>query len=226
MLSTIFGSIITNGTLTLEAFLAATAASLLIGFFVAFLYNRITPASRSFLITLTILPAVVQMVIMLVNGNIGAGVAVAGAFGLVRFRSAAGKGQEITSIFLVMAVGLATGMGYIGIAALFAVIISVVYLMLMKSPFGKGADGERVLKVTVPEGLEFEGMFDDLFAKYTARAEMLEVKTSNMGSLYKLHYSILLRPGVSLREMLDEIRTRNGNLEISCGRPDTKTDEL
>ena len=164
---------------------------------------------------------------MLVNGNIGAGVAVAGAFGLVRFRSAAGSAQEIVSIFLVMAVGLATGMGYLGIAAAFAVIISLVNLFLQKVHFGESSRGERVLKIFIPEDLDFEGVFDDLFAKYTDRAELVDVRTTDMGSLYRLQYNINMRANSSMKEMMDAMRERNGNLEISCGRPTAgKAEEL
>jgi hypothetical protein len=215
----IFGSIITNGTITGASFLIATVCSLAIGLFIAFMYTIKSSYSRSYIITLALLPAIVQMVIMLVNGNIGAGVAVAGAFSLVRFRSAPGTGREITSIFLAMAVGLATGMGYIGIAAIFAVIITLANLILMGSGFGSGAAEEKTLKITVPEGLDFEGIFDDIFARYTTKAELCEVKTSGMGSLYKLNYSIVMRNRASTKGMIDEMRQRNGNLEISCSRP-------
>ena len=215
----IFGSIITNGTITGASFLIATVGSLAIGLFIAFMYTIKSSYSRSYIITLALLPAIVQMVIMLVNGNIGAGVAVAGAFSLVRFRSAPGTGKEITSIFLAMAVGLATGMGYIGIAAIFAVIITLANLILMGSGFGSGAAEEKTLKITVPEGLDFEGIFDDIFARYTTKAELCEVKTSGMGSLYKLNYSIVMRNRASTKGMIDEMRQRNGNLEISCSRP-------
>lgn len=215
----IFGSIITNGTITGASFLIATVCSLAIGLFIAFMYTIKSSYSRSYIITLALLPAIVQMVIMLVNGNIGAGVAVAGAFSLVRFRSAPGTGKEITSIFLAMAVGLATGMGYIGIAAIFAVIITLANLILMGSGFGSGAAEEKTLKITVPEGLDFEGIFDDIFARYTTKAELCEVKTSGMGSLYKLNYSIIMRNRASTKGMIDEMRQRNGNLEISCSRP-------
>ena len=215
----IFGSIITNGTITGASFMIATLCSLAIGLFIAFMYTIKSSYSRSYIITLALLPAIVQMVIMLVNGNIGAGVAVAGAFSLVRFRSAPGTGKEITSIFLAMAVGLATGMGYIGIAAMFAVIITLANLILIGSGFGSGSSEEKTLKITVPEGLDFEGIFDDIFARYTTKAELCEVKTSGMGSLYKLNYSIIMRNRASTKGMIDEMRQRNGNLEISCSRP-------
>ncbi|MBQ7658054.1 MAG: DUF4956 domain-containing protein [Butyrivibrio sp.] len=215
----IFGSIITNSTVTGASFLIATVCSLVIGVFIAFMYTIKNSYSKSYIITLALLPAIVQMVIMMVNGNIGAGVAVAGTFSLVRFRSAPGTGKEITSIFLAMAVGLATGMGYIGLAAIFAVIITLANLLLIGSGFGSGSSEEKTLKITVPEGLDFEGIFDDIFARYTKKAELCEVKTSGMGSLYKLNYSIVMRDRASTKGMIDEMRQRNGNLEISCSRP-------
>ncbi|MBE5823218.1 MAG: DUF4956 domain-containing protein [Butyrivibrio sp.] len=223
----IFGSIMSNGTITGTAFLLATLCSIVIGVFIAFMYTIKNSYSKSYIITLALLPAIVQVVIMLVNGNIGAGVAVAGAFSLVRFRSAPGSGKEITSIFLAMAVGLATGMGYIGIAALFAVIITLANLILSNVSFGNGANEEKTLKITVPEGLDFEGIFDDIFERYTTKADLVEVKTSGMGSLYKLNYSVVLRSKASTKGMIDEMRQRNGNLEISCSRPvAVKSEEL
>ncbi len=223
----IFGTIMANGTITGGAFLIATLCSLVIGVFIAFMYTIKNNYSKSYIITLALLPAIVQVVIMLVNGNIGAGVAVAGAFSLVRFRSAPGTGKEITSIFLAMAVGLATGMGYVGIAAMFAVIITVANLILSNCGFGDGASEEKSVKITVPEGLDFEGIFDDIFERYTTKAELQEVKTSGMGSLYKLHYKVVLRAKASTKGMIDEMRQRNGNLEISCSRPvAVKSEEL
>jgi uncharacterized membrane protein YhiD involved in acid resistance len=212
-------SIIENGTLTMSSFLLATAASLVIGFFIAWVYSLQRDSSRSYLMTLVLLPAIVQVVIMLVNGNIGAGVAVAGAFSLVRFRSEPGSGQEITGIFLAMATGLATGMGYLALAAMFAVIMSLVHLLLEKSHIWKKSPQERVLRITVPENLDYEGVFDDILRHHTDRYELTDVKTTNMGSLYKLEYQISLKPGTSVKTMMDSLRERNGNLEISCGRP-------
>ncbi len=217
--SILFGSIIENGSITAASFLIATLCSLAIGVFIGFMYTIKNNYSKSYIITLALLPAIVQMVIMLVNGNIGAGVAVAGTFSLVRFRSAPGSGKEITSIFLAMAVGLATGMGYIGIAAVFAVLITVANFFLSSLNLHDMAMEERTLKITVPEGLDFEGVFDDIFGRYTDKADIEEVKTAGMGSLYKLTYRIVMRQKASVKGMMDEIRQRNGNLEITCSRP-------
>lgn len=227
MTDLLFGTIMASGEITGSAFIAATICSLLIGCFIAFMYTIKNSYSKSYIVTLALLPAIVQVVIMLVNGNIGAGIAVAGAFSLVRFRSAPGTGKEITSIFLAMAVGLATGMGYIGIAAIFAILITVANLILSSVSFKGFVSEEKTLKVTVPESLDFEGIFDDILIKYTNKAELEEVKTSGMGSLYKLTYKIAMRQNTSVKRMIDEIRQRNGNLEITCSRPVmSKAEEL
>ncbi|SEF66379.1 protein of unknown function [Eubacterium ruminantium] len=226
MLDNFFGTILTNGQFTGETFLEATVCSLLIGLFIAGMYMIKNSYSKSLVITMALLPTTVQMVIMLVNGNIGAGVAVAGAFSLVRFRSAPGKGQEITSIFLAMSVGLATGMGYLGVAACFAVIVSTANLILNVVNFGGRSEEERVLKITVPEDLDFEGKFEDIFDKYFMKYTVEEVKTTNMGSMYKLLYRVNMKKGESVKALMDEIRERNGNLEVSLNRPTVKADEL
>lgn len=219
MTDLLFGTIMESGAITGPVFIAATICSLLIGCFIAFMYTIKNNYSKSYIVTLALLPAIVQVVIMLVNGNIGAGIAVAGAFSLVRFRSAPGTGKEITSIFLAMAVGLATGMGYIGIAAIFAVMITVANLILSSISIRNAAAEEKTLKITVPESLDFEGIFDDILIRYTEKANLEEVKTSGMGSLYKLTYKISLRQKTSVKGMIDEIRQRNGNLEVTCSRP-------
>jgi len=226
MLSNIFTSIITNGTFTGAQLGIATVTSLICGLIIAGTYSVKNRCSRSFAVTLVLLPAIVELVIILVNGNIGAGVAVAGAFSLVRFRSAPGKGQEITSIFLAMAVGLATGMGYVGVAVLFSVVVSLINLLLNVLKFGEAGDNFRTLKITVPENLDYEGKFEDIFNKYLSTYTFDEVKTSNMGSLYKITLSVVMKPNVSNKEFLDELRTRNGNLDISLGRRIDSMDTL
>ena len=217
-------SIITGTEITTSAFFICTAVSLLLGLGAAALslYRSKGRCSQSFVLTLALLPALVQIVIMMVNGNIGAGVAVAGAFGLIRFRSAPGSAKEIGLVFLTTAIGLATGMGYIWVAAAFFVIITLFYILLTAVGFGAGAEDERDLKITIPESLDYDGLFDDLFQKYTRRAELARVKTTNMGTLYELTYRIELRDAHTTKAFLDELRTRNGNLNIVCGKPVTK----
>jgi hypothetical protein len=224
--SLIFGTIMTNGSITGGAFIASTLCSLAIGIFIAFMYTIKNSYSKSYIVTLALLPAVVQVVIMLVNGNIGAGIAVAGAFSLVRFRSAPGSGKEITSIFLAMAVGLATGMGYIGVALLFTIVVSVINIILNITNLGADGNGIKTLRIMVPENLDYEGKFDEIFNRYLKSYTYDEVKTTNMGSLYKLTLSVALKPNVSEKEFLDELRAGNGNLDISLGRMVDSMDSL
>ncbi|MDD7025113.1 MAG: DUF4956 domain-containing protein [Oscillospiraceae bacterium] len=217
MLDSIIGT-----EITLTAFFICTAVSLLLGAGTAFVGMCRTRCTQSILITLVILPAIVQMIIMLVNGNIGAGVAVAGTFSLVRFRSAPGTAREIGSIFLAMAIGLATGMGYVALAALFFVIMAAVLLFLSAMDFGQAEMSERILKITIPENLDYEGLFDDLFEEYTKNCSLEKIRTSNMGTLYELQYHITLKGSRMPKEFLDALRCRNGNLNIVCGREESK----
>ena len=211
MLNSIIGT-----ELTVSSFFICTAVSLLLGVGTALVAMYRAHTTQSFAVTLAILPAVVQLVIMLVNGNLGAGVA--GAFSLVRFRSAPGTAREIGALFLAMALGLATGMGYVWLAALAFVVLGAVMLLLMAVNFGAPRASERVLKVTIPEGLDYEGLFDDLFEQYTSSHTLERVRTSNMGTLYELTYRVTL-PGETVpKAFLDDLRCRNGNLNITCGR--------
>lgn len=207
--------------LTLPVFLICTLTSLLLGMGIALVGMFRSHSTQSFAVTLAILPAVVQIIIMLVNGNLGAGVAVAGAFGLVRFRSAPGTAREIGVLFLAMAIGLATGMGFVGLAVLAFVIISAVLLLLTAVRFGQPSQADRVLKITIPENLDYEDLFDDIFTKYTRTHTLVRVKTSNMGTMYELEYRITLPQGSIPKEFIDALRCRNGNLNIVCSREQT-----
>ena len=218
MFNLIFSSILSDTAFSGSEFLIITMTSFLCGLIIAGSYMIKNRYSGSFVTTLVLLPAIVELVIILVNGNLGAGVAVAGDFSLVRFRSAPGRGQEITGIFLAMAVGLAAGMGYVGIALIFSVVVSAANLILKSVHFGVENKGVRLLKITVPENLDYENRFEDTFHKYLKEYSYDEVRTTNMGSLYKLSLSVVLKDNVSSREMLDELRTLNGNLDISLGR--------
>ncbi len=207
-----------QGQITVSVFFLCTAVSLILGLGTACLARFRASISQGFAVTLAVLPALVQVVIMLVNGNIGAGVAVAGAFSLVRFRSAAGSAREIAAIFLAMAIGLATGMGYVVLAALFFLVIASFLLILTLTRFGGTDESERELKITIPEDLDYDGLFDDLFAQYTASARLDQVKTTSMGTLYELHYRIQLKTPQVPKKFLDALRCRNGNLGIVCAR--------
>ncbi len=218
-------SILTD-SLTMENFLICTLASLVLGAAIAGVHGYFNSSSKGFVITIALLPSIVQMVIMLVNGNLGTGVAVMGAFSLVRFRSVPGNAREINSIFLAMAVGLATGTGYITAACLFVLIIGGASIIYNLTGFGEVKSKEKELKITIPEGLDYTGIFNDLFQQYTTKCELIKAKTSNMGSLYKLEYRIKLRKPEEEKQFIDELRCRNGNLEISCGRIAFGSEEL
>ena len=209
-------------------FVLCVAVSLFIGIFLSFVYTYKSRYTQSFVITLCLLPAVVCVVIMMVNGNVGAGVAVAGAFSLVRFRSVPGTAKEIGTIFLAMGAGMVAGMGYLGYAVLFAVLLGLVMLGLNMSGFGlkKSTDMDKTLRITIPEDLDYVTLFDDLFEKYTTKATVESVKTTNMGSLFKLTYHIILKDESKEKEFIDALRERNGNLEISIGRCENLVPEL
>ena len=211
---------IINGTeITALSFLLCTAVSLVLGVLLAGLSMYDNKPTQSFVVTLAVTPAIVQIIIMLVNGNIGTGLAVAGAFGLVRYRSASASGREISLIFLSMALGLAIGMGYVVLAVIFFVIIAVFILLLEKFHFGGQNEKVRILKITISESLDYDGLFDDIFAEYTTLAELEHVKTSNMGTLYERDYKVILKDDHKTKPFMDDLRCRNGNLNISCGRP-------
>lgn len=215
MLDGIFASLYTT-SVTAPAFLAVSLLSVGLGYSIALTYRKISGEGGTMFSALTVLPFLVQLVILLVNGNLGAGVAVAGAFSLVRFRSAPGSARDITVIFLSMTVGLCCGMGYWAPAVL-AALVTCGLLLLQKKP--QTDPCERELRVTIPENLDYNDLFSDLFAGYTASCKLLRVKTVNMGSLYSLHYLVRLKDPAGEKELLDAMRCRNGNLEISCGLP-------
>ncbi len=221
----IFNGIFSAATITIGQFSACVAVALAIGFFLMAIYSYRNKTTPSFKLTLALLPAVVCVVIMMVNGNIGTGVAVAGAFSLVRFRSAAGKAKEIVTIFLAMGAGLIAGMGYLAYAALFAVVMGVIVL-LWNQLSGRRVTCEKELRITIPEDLDFSGIFDDVFEEYTSSCETVSVKTSNMGSLYKLKYLITMKDAARAKEMIDALRCRNGNLEISLNNPEVNNNDL
>lgn len=212
-----FDSII-SVQMTLPTFLVCLAAAIVLGLGAALVFTAGDRHSAAFTQSLALLPAVVTLVIMLVNGNIGAGLAVAGTFALVRFRSAPGSAKEITGLFFAVAIGLACGMGYVGYAAVFFVVLSAMVLLLNRFHFGERGQRARQLKITIPENLDYDGLFDDLFQQYTDYHELTRVRTTNMGTLYELTYSIRLKEATVNKAFIDAIRCRNGNLNIICGK--------
>ena len=231
MLDAMFTSVLGStesvaANVTTGGFLLCSVASLLLGAACAFIYMFRHKYSRNFVVTLALLPLVVQMVITLVNGNLGAGIAVMGVFNLVRFRSIPGSAKDIGSVFFAMAIGLATGMGYLSLAVLFTAIMGIANVAYVLSPFGRTRTIERELRITVPEDLEFEGVFEPVLARYAESFELTEVKTSNMGSLYNLTYALKLRSNASAKSLMDEVRCYNGNLKVALAPAQMTHDSL
>lgn len=219
-------SILTTDSLTVMQFLTLSGVSIGLGFLSALVYMYKNTYSNGFVLTLVLLPAVVQTVILLVSGNLGAGIAVAGTFSLVRFRSVPGGAREIAAIFLAMAIGLSTGMGYIGVACLMFGVLAVVNLALVQVRFGEQEANHRQLRITMPEDLDYTEVFDDVFSAYTKRAELKKVKTTNLGSMFELQYDVTLRDATMEKRFIDALRTRNGNLNILLTRTPGGKDEL
>lgn len=190
-------------------FLLCLGCALLLGLAMAFAYMFRTRYTKSFVVTLALLPAVVCVVILLVNGNVG-------------------TAKEITTLFLAMGAGLIAGMGYLGYAVLFTVVMCAVFLLYNALDFGarRNAASYKTLAITIPEDLDYTGVFDDIFAEYTAAHDLVSVKTTNMGSMFRLTYQVTLRDAAREKEMLDKIRCRNGNLEILISTQGTTVAEL
>ena len=219
MLNNIFKGLFDSdivSVISVTDFILCITFSLALGLLVALTYMYRTRYTKSFVVTLALLPAVVCVVIMLVNGNVGTGVAVAGAFSLVRFRSVPGTAKEICMLFLAMGTGLIAGMGYIGFSVLFTILMCVMFFVYNKLDLGtkKNAETYKTLTITIPEDLDYSGVFDEVFEKYTFSHDLLRVKTTNMGSMFKITYRIVLNNKEEEKELIDEIRCRNGNLEV------------
>ena len=224
----LFGSIFSSSTITVGEFFIILGVSLILGILYSLIISYKAKSSKSFYITTSLIPVAVAMVIMLVNGNIGVGVAVAGAFGLVKFRSAQGSAKEIVQIFIAMAAGLALGVGYVAYSVIFIIVAAICLLLFDKFKVfeKKSSNEEKVLKITIPEDLDYNEIFNDLFARYTKESELIRVKSTNMGSMFKLTYNIILNDYKLEKEFVDQLRCRNGNLEILIERCDFQTQDL
>ncbi len=228
LLSSIYGNQTSAMSISMLQFGTAFAASLLMGLVIALAYMYNTRYTKSFVITLAMLPAIICVIIIMVNGSIGTGIAVAGAFSLVRFRSVPGTAREICTLFMAMATGLIAGTGYLGIAAIFTAIMCLVFLIYNKLDFGAklNADRYKSIRVMIPEDLDYSGVFDEILDEYTSSNELVQVRTTNMGSMFRLTYDVVLKDPAKEKEMIDRLRCRNGNLEINVSRQATVATEL
>ncbi len=225
----IFTSILIDGDYVVpyvDRILICIGCALVLGLLISLFYMFRNSYNKGFAVTLVLLPAVVAAVVAVVNGNLGTGIAIGGAFGLIRFRSAQGSSRDILAVFIAMASGLLCGTGYVLMAVCIIIGVIILGFILLVTGFGKNNSRMRELRITVPESLDYTDEFEDILAKYTSEHELERVKTTNMGSLYKLYYKIALRDPKKEKEMIDAIRVRNGNLEIVCGVADTSKPEL
>lgn len=214
--------------ISMAQFALSGAAALLLGLVIAFTYMYNTRYTKSFVVTLALLPAIICVIIIMVNGSVGTGIAVAGAFSLVRFRSVPGTAKEICALFLAMASGLVAGTGYLGIAAVFTAVMCLAFIILNKLDLGskKNSDKYKSFRIMVPEDLDYTGVFENVFEEYTSSYELVQVRTTNMGSMFRLTYDVVLRDPSKEKELIDKIRCRNGNLEINVSRQATSATEL
>ncbi|MGN1270177.1 MAG: DUF4956 domain-containing protein [Clostridia bacterium] len=225
MLESIFSEA-TQASISLESCLICIAVSIILGAVISFTHKITTKTTPNFLLTLAVLPILVQVVIFLVNGNLGTAFAVAGAFSLVRFRSMPGNSKEIVSVFWAMAVGLGLGMGYVLYTSLITIIVAILIILVSKIVKKTQNVSEKKLKIVIPENLDYENVFDDILKKYTNKAELLKVKTTNMGSMYELVYIVSMNTNLKEKDFLDEIRCRNGNMLVMLERQEMSEVEL
>ena len=219
-------SIFTNNDLTVTNLLICSSVSLILGLIIALVHKITSKYSKNFLITLAVLPVLVMTIIFMTNGNLGTSIAIVGAFSLVRFRSLPGTSKEIMSIFFAMTIGLAMGMGAIVYAIIMTVLVSLVIIILSKTKFGESNNKDKILKVVIPEDMDYENVFDEIFTKYLNNYHINNVKTINMGSLFEICYTINEKNNISEKSFLDDIRVRNGNLKISLSHELNEEGEL
>lgn len=224
MLKTILETTSTEGLNTKDA-LICIGVALVLGLIISTIYiisDRKKRISTNFAITLVILPAVVAIVIMLVGSNVARAFSMAGAFALVRFRSVPGDSKDIANVFFTMAVGLSAGLGYVTFAAIVTVVIGLVYLLLMITGYGVVKNIEKTLKITIPENLNFNGTFDDVFKEFTNDFTLDRIRTTNLGSMYELTYLVTVKKDIDEKKFIDELRCRNGNLNIILCNSETR----
>lgn len=216
-----FQSILTTENVTITQALVCIATAIVLGIAVAVTYSYKTSCSKNFALTLSLMPSIVGLLIMMVNGNLGTGIAVLGVFSLVRYRSQPGNSKEILAVMMSMAVGLATGTGYITFAIFACILICLVWLVIYSFAFKR--NNHKELRITIPENLDFEEIFDEEFKKYTKQHELNRIKTTQMGTLFELKFHIVLKKDASTKELIDSIRCKNGNLPVICSRISDET---
>ncbi len=217
MLNSIFSN--STSSIEIQSILLCSLASIILGLIIALTHKQTSKYNKNFLVTVTTLPLLVQTIIIMVNGNLGTSVAIMGAFSLVRFRSLPGTSKEILSVFFAMTVGLATGMGHLLFALIITIIGCLTLFVLSKTKLFDTPKQEKILKITIPEDLDYTEVFDDIFENYAQKVELEQVKTTNMGSMFDLSYRIILNKNVNEKQFLDDLRVKNGNLKVMISHP-------
>lgn len=214
-------SILTGASadIDLMGVLICSVVEIVLGLIIAITYKSTSKYSKNFLITLTLLPLFVGALILMVNGNLGMGVAIAGIFGLVRFRSIPGTSKEIISVLFSMAIGVACGVGYVLFAGALTILGCLIMFVLGKTNLFEEPNKQKYLRITIPENLDYTEVFDDILDKFTSKYKLEQVKTTNLGSMFELKYNITLKNNTNEKEFIDELRVRNGNLKIALTQP-------
>ena len=217
MFNTIFDT--TTSGLDITTALIASGVALLLGIALAISHAKTTQTTKGMMVTLAVLPVLVMAVMIMINGNLGTSIAILGAFSLIRFRSLEGRAKDLLAIFAAMMIGLACGMGHVLFGTVITAIYIVAVIILSFTPILEPDRHERVLKIVIPEDLDYDDVFTEIFKKYTSKHRLVRMKTMNMGSLYKLTYDVRLRHGVKEKEFIDEIRVKNCNLKVLLSEP-------
>ena len=217
MFNTIFDT--SASGLDIKTALIAAGAALLLGVALAITHQKTSQTTKGFLITLATLPLLVMAVMIMINGSLGTSIAILGAFSLIRFRSLQGKAKDLLAIFFAMMIGLACGMGHILFGTVITIIAILAIILFTYTHFLEPDSHERVLKIVIPEDLDYDEVFIETFKKYTSRHRLVKMKTMNMGSLYKLTYDVKLKHNIKEKDFLDEIRVKNCNLKVLLSEP-------
>lgn len=209
---------ILNGSLTVNTLFISIISAVILGLVIAITHKFTSKYNKNFLITLSLIPIAVEAIMIMVNGSLGTGIAVAGAFSLIRFRSIPGTSREILSIFIAMTIGIVLGMGYIGYACIITVVTSILIIILNNIKLFEN-NTDKMLKITIPETLDYNDVFNDEFNEFLNKYEIINVKTTNMGSLFEITYLVNTKNNINEKDFIDRLRIKNGNLKISLSKP-------
>ncbi|WP_028828683.1 DUF4956 domain-containing protein [Proteocatella sphenisci] len=226
MLDSLLSTSSAADTITLSGTITIILSSLALGLFISLIYRfteRERGASASFAVTLIMLPSIIAMIILLVGNNAARALSLAGAFSIIRFRSAPGDPKDIGYIFFTLGVGLACGMGYILYGAIFAAILCAAMVILTQTGYAQKKSGSMQLKIMIPEDTDFQHLFDDIFSSYTSSFRLERIKTADFGALFELHYAVMVPDDTDQKEFIDSLRARNGNLNITLSLKHTES---